>query len=173
MLTPDEIDYLKKIPEDKIVKIYPYDPKTSEIAQEIIKTIKQTYPNLVVEHMGASALKISGQNDLDIFAFSDPKDFGKYLPGLTKLFREPLHKHETFCEWKFKKDGFDVEFYLTARDSKTMQRQIETFENLKNNPDLLKEYEQLKLSMNGKSFKEYQEKKYEFYHKILDLNENK
>jgi hypothetical protein len=33
------------------------------------------------------------------------------------------------------------------------------------NPD---EYRKLKESMNGKSFKEYQEKKYEFYHKILN-----
>ena len=31
-----------------------------------------------------------------------------------------------------------------------------------------KEYEKLKESMNGKSFREYQEKKYEFYHRILD-----
>ena len=173
MLTPDEINYLKKIPPDKAVKIYPYDPKTSEIAQKIIKMIKLTYSNLVVKHMGASALKISGQNDLDIFAFSDPKKFDEYFPGLIKLFGQPLHRHDTFCEWKFNKDGFDVEFYLTARDSETMQRQVKTFENLKNNPSLLKEYEQLKQSMNGKSFKEYQEKKYEFYHKILDLNENK
>ncbi|NMC60507.1 MAG: hypothetical protein GYA51_14150 [Candidatus Methanofastidiosa archaeon] len=168
MLTPDEIDYLKKIPKDKIVKIYPYDPKTSSIAKDVIKSVNRIYPNLIVKQMGASALKISGQNDLDIFAFSDPKDFEKYLPGLANLFGNPLHKHETFCEWKFKKDGFDIEFYLTARDSETMQRQIKTFENLKNKSALLKEYEQLKQSMNGKSFKEYQEKKYEFYHKILD-----
>ena len=121
------------------------------------------YSDLEIKHMGASALKISGQNDIDIYAFSSPLDFDKFLPGLIKLFGEPLHKHETFCEWKFKKDEFDVEFYLTEPP----KEHIKIFAILKANLDLLKEYENLKALMNGKSFREYQEKKYEFYHKIL------
>jgi len=48
-----------------------------------------------------------------------------------------------------------------------MKRQIRVFEILKNNERLLKEYEELKENMNGKSFREYQKRKYEFYHKIL------
>jgi GrpB-like predicted nucleotidyltransferase (UPF0157 family) len=168
MLTSDEIDYLSKISADKKVYIYPFDPKVVNIAENLIQSINNIYSNLEVKHMGASALEISGQNDIDIYAFSDPKDFDKFLPGLIKFLGEPLHRHETFCEWKFKKDGFDIEFYLTEKDSKTMQRQIRVFETLKNNPELLKEYEELKSSMNRKSFKEYQEKKYEFYHRILD-----
>lgn len=168
MLTPDEKDYLSKIPADRIVNIYPYNPKAEGVANEIISSVKQLNSSLEIKHMGASALEISGQNDLDIYVFSDPKDFNKYLPGLIKFFGEPLHKHETFCEWKFQKEGFDIELYLTAKDSKTIQKQIKVFEILKNNPNLLKEYERLKESMNGKSFREYQEKKYEFYHSILD-----
>ena len=168
MLTSDELDYLNKIPADKTVKIYPYNPKITEVVEEIVDSINKAYPDLEIKHMGASALKISGQNDIDIYTFSDPKNFDRYLPGLTKLLREPLHKHETFCEWKFKKEGIDIEFYLTAKDSKTMQKQIRVFEKLRDNSDLLKEYENVKSSMNGKSFKEYQEKKYEFYHRILE-----
>jgi len=171
MLTKDELDFLSKIPEDKKVHIYPFDPRIIKIAEDIVQSINRTYSNLEVKHMGASALEISGQNDIDVYAFSDPKDFGKYLPGLIKFFGEPLHRHKTFCEWKFNKDGFDIEFYLTAKDSETMQKQIKVFETLRNSPNLLKEYEKLKSSMSGKSFKEYQEKKYEFYHKILGSNE--
>jgi GrpB-like predicted nucleotidyltransferase (UPF0157 family) len=118
--------------------------------------------------MGASVLKISGQNDIDIYMFSDPKDFDNYLPGIIEIFGEPIHKHDTFCEWKFQKEGLDIELYLTAKDTPTMQKQIKVFEILKNNSYLLKEYEQLKDSMNGKSFREYQEKKYHFYHRILE-----
>lgn len=168
MFTNDELDFLSKIPAYKIVSICPFDPMVTKIAEDIIQPIVSIYPDLEVEHMGASALGISGQNDIDIYAFSDPKDFDKFLPGLINLFGEPLHKHETFCEWKFNKGGYDIEFYLTARNSETMQKQIKIFETLKNNLDLLKEYENLKSSMNGKSFREYQEKKYEFYHKILE-----
>jgi GrpB-like predicted nucleotidyltransferase (UPF0157 family) len=170
MLTSDEKDFLSKIPTEKIVHIYPYDPGIAKIAEGIIKSINIIYPGLEVKHLGASALGISGQNDVDIYAFSDPSNFDKFLPGLVKLFGEPNNRHETFCEWKFKRENFDIEFYLTVRNSKTMQKQIKVFETLKNNKELLKEYENLKSSMNGKSYKEYQEKKYEFYHKILDIN---
>lgn len=168
MLTKDEVDYLNKIPKDKKIYIYPFDTKSVDTADEIIKSINSIYPDIEVKHMGASALRISGQKDLDIYAFSNPTNFGKYLPGLTKILGEPIHKHETFIEWGFDKNGFSVQFYLTQKDSPTMQKQFKVFEILKNNPDLLKEYENLKSSLNGKSFKEYQEKKYIFYHKILN-----
>jgi len=168
MLTKDEENYLDKIPKDKVVNIYFFDNQITKTVNEIIDSIKTIYPNLEITHMGASALKISGQNDIDIYAFSDPKNFDKYITGLIKLFGKPLHIHETFIEWRFTKNGFGVEFYLTAKDSETMKKQIDVFEKLSSNSKLLKEYEILKQSMNGKSFREYQRKKYEFYHKILD-----
>ena len=119
--------------------------------------------------MGASALGISGQNDIDIYAFSDSGEFAEFLPGLIKLFGKPLHKRETFVEWKYKKNGFDTEFYLTEKDSETMKKQIGVFETLKKSKSLLKQYDKLKSSMDGRSFREYQKKKYEFYHRIKQL----
>lgn len=168
MFTKDELNFLNKIPSNKKVGIYPFNPKANSIAVKLIESIKNVCPDLQVKHMGASALGISGQNDLDIYAFSDPEYFNKYIPGLVKIFGEPLNEHDTFLEWKFKKEGFDIELYLTEKDSRTMKRQIKVFEILKENKDFLKEYEELKESMNGKSFKKYQEKKYEFYHRILN-----
>lgn len=170
MFSKDEKDYLSKIPVNKKVRIFPFDKNTSKTAKKIILSINEIYPDLEVKHMGASALKISGQKDIDIYAFSNLKNFYKYTSGLIKLFGEPKNKHKTFYEWKFKKDGFDIEFYLTAKDSETMKKQIKVFETLNSNKNLLIEYEQLKESMNGKSFKEYQEKKYKFYHRIINKN---
>lgn len=166
MLTKDEEDFLNKIPADKKVHVYPFGPKVAKVVEDLIQSINNIYPDLEVKHMGASALGISGQNDIDIYALSHHSDFGKYLPGLINLFGEPLHKHETFIEWKFNENNYPIELYLT----KPPERHIRVFEMLKNNKNLLKEYEDLKTSMNGKSFKEYQEKKYGFYHKILDSN---
>lgn len=168
ILSDDEENYIDKIPNNKIVTIYSFDNQITKIVHKIITSIKEIYSDLEIRHMGASALEISGQNDMDIYAFSNPKDFEKYITGLIKLFGKPLHIHETFIEWKFTKSGFDIEFYLTSKDSETMKRQIEVFEILSNNKSLLVEYEKLKEGMNGKSFKEYQRKKYEFYHKILN-----
>lgn len=168
MLTPGEVDYLNKIPCGKLVKVYPYNGKVENVVDEIVTSIRQIFPFLRIRHMSASALRISGQNDVDIYIFSDQKDFEKYLPKLTKLFGEALQRHETFCEWKFQKDDFDVELYLTEEDSDTMQNHIRVFEILNSDSVLLKEYEDLKSSMDGKSFRVYQKEKYKFYHKILD-----
>ncbi len=57
--------------------------------------------------------------------------------------------------------------YLTDPTTPSMQEQIKTFEILKNDPKLLKEYEQIKLSADGQSFREYMRRKYEFFNKIL------
>ncbi|MDP3918130.1 MAG: GrpB family protein [Candidatus Woesebacteria bacterium] len=170
MLTKDEKDFLNKIPRDKIVNVSPFDNRITRTVNEIVASINKIFPDLEIKHMGASALKISGQNDIDIYAFSKPSDFNKYLPNLVKLFDAPLHQHKTFIEWKFKRNGFDIELYLSTKDSETMKRQLTVFRILSKNDKLLNEYRKLKEDMNGKSFREYQRKKYEFYHKILDTN---
>ena len=54
--------------------------------------------------------------------------------------------------------------------TKPPERQIKVFEILKSDEKLLKEYEELKLSFDGKSYKDYQRAKYEFYNKILTTN---
>ncbi|MCL4353173.1 hypothetical protein M1615_01720 [Patescibacteria group bacterium] len=69
MLTWDEEDFLKKIPEDKKVTVKPFDKKITQIAEGIIKKVRQALPNLETRHMGASALEISGQGDIDIYIF--------------------------------------------------------------------------------------------------------
>ena len=69
----------------------------------------------------------------------------------------------------FTRDNFDVELYLTDRNSPTLKEQIKTFEILRDNPKLQKEYEQIKLASNGLSFREYMRRKYEFFNKILGI----
>ena len=166
MLTPNQERYLLTIPKDKRVKIYPYNPKAKIIAEEIIKKIHEVFPQLEVVHIGAAALGIAGQSDLDINILSKAEDHDKYLPGLTGLFGEPAIKG-TSIKWEFQKGGFGVELYLTDKESPGFQEQLKVFNLLKNNPKLLKEYDELKKSCDGISFKEYQRRKYEFYNRIL------
>ena len=70
MLTENQKKYLKTIPADKIIKIVPFDPKT----RDIVKSIRQKINNdagikLGVNFMGASALGISGQGDIELYIF--------------------------------------------------------------------------------------------------------
>jgi|WetSurMetagenome_2_1015567.scaffolds.fasta_scaffold33719_4 GrpB-like predicted nucleotidyltransferase (UPF0157 family) len=168
MLTWGEEDYLSKIPEDKRVKILPYDERIEKIAEEISKKIHEVMPELEARHMGASSLKSSGQGDIDIYIFSKPGEFGKYKPKLMEIFGDFKNEKYDSVAWKFEKEGHEVELYLTDPTSEPMQRQIRVTQKLKENKALRNEYEKLKEGLNGKSFREYQRAKYEFYHKILD-----
>jgi len=168
MLSWDEEDYLNKIPEDKVVKIFPYSKEIEGIVEEITNKISSVLPKLKVKHMGASSLKMSGQGDVDIYIFSNQKDFDKYKPVLVRIFGNPKSEKYDSIAWKFEDKNHEVELYLTDPTSIPMQRQMKVFEILRDDLILRKEYEELKANMNGKTFKEYQRKKYEFYHKILD-----
>jgi len=168
MLTKDEKDYLSKVDPSRKVSIHPFDPKGKALGESIVKQIKNHSPDLEVLFMGSVALGIVGQKDIDIYALADLEDFGKYLPTFEKLFgkldKQGKYVKKTFVEWKFQKDGYEVEVYLTE----SPERQIKVFEILKSNKKLLKEYENLKLSFNGKRYKDYQKAKYEFYNRILE-----
>lgn len=168
MLNQDEVNYLSKIPEDKTVSIQPFSFSQTKTAKNIILKVKAELPHLEIRHMGASGLEISGQGDLDIYALASPKDFNSCLDSLIQVLGVPKSKNPSSIAWKFEENGYPIEFYLTDPESNLMKRQMAVFELLKSNPELLSEYELLKSKMDGQSFRDYQKKKYEFYHKILN-----
>ncbi|MBI4039238.1 hypothetical protein HY388_00215 [Candidatus Daviesbacteria bacterium] len=89
MLTPRQEKYLLTIPEDKVAAIKPFDPKSVDVANEIIRSIKEIDSSLDVLLIGSSALRIAGQGDVDIYICSRPQDFPKILPELKSQFGEP------------------------------------------------------------------------------------
>lgn len=167
MLTTDEKKYLEKISKTKKVRLYPYDPKVKVIAEKYISQIKKAMPEPKIYWIGASALGIFGQKDIDINILCSPKEFDKYLPKLKKILSQPKSTSKHFIEWNFKDTEYDVEIYLTNPESQSLQRQIKVFELLKSNKKLLKEYETLKNDFDGQSYHDYQKAKYEFYNKII------
>lgn len=166
MLTENQEKYLQKIPADKTIKIIPFNPKISGIVQDIKDKIKNAKINLEIKFMGASALGISGQGDIDLYIFCPEKDFQIYLPKLEEIFGQKV-QGISIIKWQLKKDGYEIEMYLTDPSTPSMQEQNKTFEILKNDPKLLKEYEQIKSSADGQPFREYMKRKYEFFNKIL------
>lgn len=166
MLTKDELDYLSKIPKNKKVSVKPFDPQAKKVGDSIVSKIKKALPSLEVLFMGATALGTAGQNDIDLYVLVDSKDFDEYLPTIKNLFGKPRSIHKKFVEWSFMKDGYQIEFYMADPNSPSMRKQIRVFNVLKTSPRLLKEYEKLKLSFDGKYFRDYQRAKYEFYNKV-------
>ncbi|KKW00924.1 hypothetical protein A3E17_03705 [Candidatus Amesbacteria bacterium RIFCSPHIGHO2_12_FULL_48_14] len=176
MLKPNQEKYLSTIPADKKVVIKPYDPKLREVADGIIRFVHGIDPDLEVLFMGAAGLGISGQGDLDLYILCKPSDFGKYLLGLKDVFGEPVKEKDTYVAWELVRDDVPVELYLTDLGNEiyntSMKEQNDIFNILKTNPDILKEYEDLKISLNGQSFREYQRQKYKFYNRVLSQESN-
>lgn len=167
MITLEEEKYLKTLSKTKKVRIFKYDKKSKDIADEIIGKINKSIPELEVKFIGSPALRISGQRDIDLYVLCPQKEFPKYLQKMMRLFDIPEIMSKESIKWSFNKSGFDVELYLTDPTTPQMQRQLKVFEILKNNSELLKEYEKLKESFNGKLYCAYQKAKYKFYNRVL------
>ena len=146
MLTLDEKTFLSKIPADKKVKFIPYDNKTLKIANKFIFKIKNVLPDADVRFLGASALGISGQGDIDIYVLTSPDKYSRYLSKLKHIFGEPL-TGTSLIEWRLKVNRHEVSIYLDDPNKLSMQKQIRVFSLLKNNKKLLKEYEKIKTTM--------------------------
>lgn len=166
MFTSDEIEYINKIPRDKKVIFRSYDKNIPIIVSEYINKIKSVEPKLKIVHIGSSSLKISGQGDIDILVLCSSDTFNKHRTIISKVLGEPL-KGINIIEWHFEKDGHDIEVYLSDPDDERTKRQLKVWDILKNNSNKLTEYESLKTTAANLSYKEYQKRKFEFYHNLL------
>lgn len=149
--------------------VKPFNPKGLEVANQIIAEIKAVEPNLEVVCIGSLPLKIAGQEDIDINAFCVKSEQEKHIENFKRLYGEPGRVGKSSICWGFVREGFSVDVWLTDPTSETTKAQLQVFNILKDNPELLKEYEEIKLSSKDLPYKQYQAKKYEFYNRILGL----
>ena len=72
------------------VKIVPYDATAPEKFEKVKNFIQSKLGKQVrVEHRGATALGISGQDEIDVYIPVPPNDFDKYVLSVAELFGEP------------------------------------------------------------------------------------
>lgn len=167
MLLATQKDYLDKLDPlvlNRVVQIGPFNPLAVSVARRIIQKTKNRFPGADIRFMGATALGILGEGDVDLYLLSPENEWPRYLPGLEDLFG--VHKNKI---WHWHEEGIEVSFYLRDPSSRKMLEQIAIFTLLKNDNRLLEEYEILKGTMNGKTYKDYQIAKYEFYNRALGI----
>jgi len=151
---------------NRAVSIKPYDPRTATIAREVINRIKQRFPEADVRFMGASALGIAGQNDIDIYILCPPDRSDGYFKELSKIFEGRVRN-----KWRWLENGYEISVHISDPQEPKRKEQIEIFRIFKTRPEVLKEYETLKISMNSRSYRDYMVAKYEFYNKVLGIND--
>lgn len=167
MLTSNEKKYLKKIPLSQGASILPFDPKVNDAVKIIENKLKEGGYNWKTICLGSVALGIAGQNDIDFHILCAKSEFPKYAKKVEKLFGNRIPNISIY-KWEFSVKGFPVELYLSDPEDPSMKRQLEVFSILEKDKKILKEYESIKQSCRGKSFRYYMKKKYEFYNKILE-----
>lgn len=169
MLTEGQQNYLLKLDPERAntpVFVNTFDPRTKVIAKEIMGKIKNEIPDADIRFMGASALGISGQNDVDIYIICPHDIKENYLFKLKPVFGEQIKN-----KWQWEEEEIEVSVYLSDPTDQKFQEQLDIFDLLKNDHKILQEYEKLKEQMNGKSYKEYQVAKYEFYNRVLNITD--
>ena len=169
MLTEKQVAYIATIPENKIAIVESFNLEGLRVAQEIISQIKSAVPNLEVELRGSLAFKIAGAKDIDISILCERQNYLRYLSEVEKMFGKNNRIMESSIKWEFKRDGFHVDLNIIDPSTEFNRKVVLVSGKLKSDQNLLKEYEKMKLSFNGKSYREYQTAKFEFFNKILGI----
>ena len=169
MLNEGQKKYLATIPEDRKAIIKPFNPKGLVVAEEIISEIKLVEPSLEVQLLGSLALGIGGVEDIDISVFCGEERYSQHIENLEKVLGKYDRLVEGSAKWDFEEKGFHVDVILIDPKNGFAKKVGTVFDLLKNDVTLLKEYEEMKIVCNGKSYREYQTAKFEFFNKILGI----
>jgi len=162
--------YSFKYSDKESIKINPYDPKSSIIANNLMNEINKVCPLLKLYLIGSVGLRIEGRGDIDIYATAPLDKFKEAILKIATVFGKPVKIRKNQAEWKFKYNCFSVEIVLTNPQDKSFLKQIRLFNLLKNNKLYLREYRNLKNGLNNRSEKEYIRKRMEFFNRILSSN---
>ncbi|MEZ8348705.1 GrpB family protein [Vibrio splendidus] len=156
------------------MKFYPaeqYQAACNELFIRYERDIKKLIPNARVEHVGASSIPSAvSKGDLDIFVGVELGEFEDVIERLTILgFNEKLDTLRTpeLCMLESTSSD-DVALQVVANGS-----EFECFlrfrDKLRANPELVQQYNTLKMSCEGWPQEEYREKKSDFIEHVLDL----
>jgi GrpB-like predicted nucleotidyltransferase (UPF0157 family) len=167
MLQKHQIEDIRSVPAGKIAHIFPFDPATHTVAQDITRRIVAEIPRAEVFHIGSSKLGIAGENDIDMTVVAGNM-FEKALKVFEEWYGVPAKTalHDNYAQWKWTQGGFPVEFHLIDIKKPYFQEQLKTQGILEGDNDLKMEYERMKLACNGLPYTKYLEQKYEFWNKV-------
>jgi len=154
------------VPAEQIKNVI--ENKFKETKVDLLRLI----PGSDVHHVGSSAVKGAlTKRDLDITVLVSSKDFNQAVVVLRNKF-EPIHEHRFWIRNKkaifTKQLSGDIEMIdivLVLKDSE-FDKHVRYRDLLKNDSELLKAYNKMKMEYHGKSYDEYEECKFKFWDKV-------
>ncbi|MFC1624789.1 GrpB family protein [Patescibacteria group bacterium] len=153
---------------DKKVKIVPFDPKYKVVAQEYIKRLNKLLKQFEVEvfHRGSTSFGIAGKGEIEIGVFPKESNWAEVITVLTREFGQPGNLEENYARFNdvFQRTEIEV-IAMKGRDA-YVDRVLNKY--LLEHPELLKEYEEVKIK-NSNSKKDYMIQKDKFFRKVIEM----
>jgi GrpB-like predicted nucleotidyltransferase (UPF0157 family) len=169
MISPEQQQWINHLSDNESVSVVPWDPT----CEEKFVQIKAQIQNLLgkdhhVEHRGASSLKISGQDEIDVYVPVGPESFDQTISSLICLYGQPRSNYPLKrARFVTSLGGKHVDVFVINREDAGWT-DSELFNNyLLANPSSLDEYQSLKEKFSGRSVREYYREKTEFINEIL------
>lgn len=170
MITKEQKKWLNHLGDENKIDIIPYNPKTKDVFKIIKKDLIKILGKTRISHRGSTALKISGQGEIDLYIPATKKFFNIYLGKLIKYLGQPgsLYPLERVRFVKYI-DDIKIEIFLINKNNSGWKNCIRFERYLKKNPKSLREYERLKNRICGVSTRKYYTVKTKFINKILEI----
>lgn len=171
-LTAKQKQWIEHLSNESKITIVPFDTNAEKIFQSVKKIIQKNTDIQEVAHGGATALKISGQDEIDIFVPILNNQFKQYTKELSKLFGNPksIYKEER-VRFTFKKQNKRIDVFLVNKRKSNWKNHIIFETYLKTHPKELLRYKRLKEQGSGLSTREYYREKIEYINAILKKGE--
>lgn len=169
MLTPEQEDWINQMPDDKHIEIFPYDPNSEAIFENLCVNLERQLVDLRPEHHGATSFKISGQNEIDTYIPVPPEQFDTTVSRLTDILGHPasIHPNER-ARFSQKIGGKRVDVFLVNQEHQNWKDLLRFEEYLRSHSEALDTYRKLKEDGAGLSIREYFRRKTEFINDILE-----
>lgn len=170
MITKSQQKWLDHLSSTDKITIKPYDPNSPKIFEEVKNKVVKVLGKVRVLHRGASYLKISGQDEIDIYVPVSPKKFDETIEKMRMAFGPPGSLYP-LVRARFPIKGYNKHvdvFVINKEDKGWLECEIFT-RWLMNHPDDLQKYKHLKENGMGLSTKDYYTEKKEFINRILKM----
>ena len=168
MIEPDD-SYFERFSDTTPAELVPYDPAVEELAQRYVTHLRRWIgEGPEIEHRGATALRMIGKGEIDLYVRVEASQFLPVLRALQATLGPPgsLEPHRARFNDAF--EQVEIEVMLVQADHPEERAGQLFFQYMQAHPALIAEYAQVKQRYAPVSRREYYRQKYRFIRSVVE-----
>ena len=169
MLTEEQEEWINHLSDTDHVSVVPFDQHCEAEFTKIKKAIQDVVGNQqAVLHRGASALGISGQDEIDVYVPVGEEDFDNTAKALARAFGEPQsHYPQKRARFSVRLEGKRIDIFVINKHDDDWKNSERFYYFLQSHKDVLEAYRKLKEDAAGQSVRDYYRTKIIFINDVL------